>query len=95
MFCGGERERRRSLKAERGEGRLVVGREGGRKREKRRKELRVLISYEVEDVICNLHVTDSICNLHVTYVFYNLLSYAIFTLPFIFFLCAKNLKKLC
>jgi hypothetical protein len=32
-----------------------------------------------------LHVTDSICNLHVTYVFYNLLSYVIFTLPFIFF----------
>lgn len=76
MFCGGKRERRRSLKAERGEGRLVVGREGGRKREKRRKELRVLISYEVEDVICNLHVT---------YVFYNLLSYVIFTLPFIIF----------
>jgi len=39
VFCGGERGRRRSLKAERREGRLVVGREGGRKGEKGRKEL--------------------------------------------------------
>jgi hypothetical protein len=75
-----------------------VGREGGRKREKRRKELRVLISYEVEDVMCNLHVTYSICNLHVTYSICNLhvtYSIDIFDLQLACHICLLQLIKLC